>query len=297
MAGTDDAASEAVLTPDDLVWSGNQQVSGLYALPTLLAGTPVAVLAGFDLATALLVVGQRPTPDHWDTWATSSSTLLLCGAAAFLATLVLSVRAQFVAIDPEQARTWFPEMVLGDGPLETIRKLVWQSQQRIKRLMLAAVWVWTGGLMLTAVGAALGVLSYKINFGHILAACVLGLGTSVVAVMFNWSTGRVPKELRSAKPPPHLTSRARELILGGRSAVVDPKAKGADSSAKNSVASSRTDLHVTFADGRTVIFKHVDGQSWTVDDPYVTAVESGGDASVNVKSVGTFVKFTSESEQ
>src|ERR1022692_1794763 len=82
----------------DATWTGMQEAAGLSALPGFLAGTPVAVLAGFNLATAILVVSQRPNPDKWMIWASASSTCLFLGAAAFLVTMALSGRAQFLAL-------------------------------------------------------------------------------------------------------------------------------------------------------------------------------------------------------
>ena len=217
------------------------------ALPTFLAGTPVAVLAGFDLTTAILVVSQRPMVDHWSTLASFSSTLLLIGATAFLATLALAARAQFIVIDPGQAHAWFPEMVLDDEIFNNMRKIVWVSQERVADLVKQATWSWSFGLFLTGIGAGLGVLSYGINAGHILAACVLGVGSLVVVCILNRRTDRVPNRVKRMKNlPPLLTDRALDLMLKGGSPATEARGTNDTSGAAPNPAGLSTRLRVGF---------------------------------------------------
>jgi len=193
----------------DATWTGMQEAAGLSALPGFLAGTPVAVLAGFNLATAILVVSQRPNPDKWAIWASASSTCLFLGAAAFLVTMALSGRAQFLALDPAQAAAWWPEVALNEANLKSVRNRVWESQKRVADLIQKASFIWIAGLVLTAAGAGSGVLSYKINFGHWLAAGALLLGAAVVAFVVFW-----PLNLgANNSAAPELSEGAKKLFL------------------------------------------------------------------------------------
>jgi len=69
-------ASGAADELKDVVWTRAEQAPGRSTIPAFLAGTPVSVLAGFNFATAILIVSQRPRPDDWASWANWGAGLL-----------------------------------------------------------------------------------------------------------------------------------------------------------------------------------------------------------------------------
>lgn len=259
---TETGAERKKLPPGYFAWSSSREVSGFNELPTFLAGTPVAVLAGFALATAVLVISQRPASGYGATMATWSATFLLIGAAVFLATLALSARAQFVAMDPEQARIWFPQIGLSEDALKAVRKNVWRSQRWIRKLVRAATVTWTLGLILNAVGAALGVLSYKIDAGHVLAACAFGVGTLVVAILFLYPT-TMPKTVESVGAP-DLAPEMIDFMLG------------------RTPPSPKPDVRIRFADGSTVTVTGVNRDVVVGDGAGKVKVQRTDDGGVNI---------------
>jgi hypothetical protein len=192
----------------DHVWSKTEQAPGRSSIPGFLAGTPVSVLAGFNFTSAILIVSQRPMPDHWAIWSNWASGLLFVGAAVFLIVLALAGRAQFVSMTPEQAVSWWPELALDKDELTKVRNRVWTAEQRTKGLITTSTRVWVLGLVLTAAGAATGLLSYGTTHGHICVAVALGVSMVIVALVYF-----INPEGAKSTPAQELSDRATELML------------------------------------------------------------------------------------
>lgn len=192
----------------DVVWTKAEYAPGRSTIPAFLAGTPVSVLAGFNFATAILIVSQRPEPDDWAPWANWGAGLLFVGAGMFLVVLALAGQAQFVSMTPDQAAAWWPEMALDKNHLAAVRDRVWTSQKRLKRLIFWSTLGWIVGLLLTAAGAAAGILSYGTTTGHVYAAIALTASMAIVALIygFNIRGGR-------AVTAPALSPEATALML------------------------------------------------------------------------------------
>lgn len=194
--------------PANVVWTKAGQAPGQNTIPAFLAGTPVSVLAGFNFATAILIVSQRPDPDRWTNWANWGSGLLFVGAAVFLVALALAGSAQFATMTPDQAAAWWPELALNTDELQAVRDRVWTAQARTKRLIFWATLAWLVGLLLTSGGAAAGILSYGTTPGHKYAA--LALGISMVLVVLVYLSNLTGGKQQSALP---LSEAATALML------------------------------------------------------------------------------------
>jgi len=126
----------------------------------------------------------------------------------FLVVLALAGQAQFVSMTPDQAAAWWPEMALDEDHLAAVRDRVWTSQERTKRLIFWSTLGWIVGLLLTAAGAAAGILSYGTTTGHVYAAIALTASMVFVALIygFNIRGGR-------AVTAPALSPEATALML------------------------------------------------------------------------------------
>jgi hypothetical protein len=166
------------LGPTVRVWTTNQEAPGKTTIPGFLGGTPIAVLAGFDLTSALFVVAQRPQADHWTRDAGLSSAGFLIASALLIGALAFAGRAQFVLITPDQAKSWWPELALNQTELRKIREVVYASQDHVDRLIKSASKGWLAGLWMTAAAFGLGAWSYGLQHtvllvGGALAALIL----------------------------------------------------------------------------------------------------------------------------
>jgi hypothetical protein len=211
--------------PEDAVWTASNERPGRVGLPAYLAGTPLAVFAGFDLSSALLVVSQRPQSDRHPLMASLSSGLLLAALSALLAALAYAGRAQSVDITPDQALSWWPETTLNPAQFDLTRRLVWASQEVVNRAVGRALFWWVAGLWITAAGIAVGVLSYGTAAGHWIAAFVLPAGLVPVTRLFSRSqtlAGAASKRMNL------ISDRARDLIV--RPVTPPSGASGCDSS-------------------------------------------------------------------
>ena len=182
-------------------------------MPAFLAGTPVAVLAGFDFSSTLVVLSQRPTEDSWERWAGASAGLFLIAATCFLVSLALAGRAQFVMVTPDQAAAWWPEIRLDGARLDRVRSIVWESRDVVKARVHQARRAWTFGLWFTALAVGVGILSYGFGAERLVAAAVALLGVAVVSLVDGRQdslAGAKDQELTT------LTPRAASLVVDDR---------------------------------------------------------------------------------
>ena len=152
-----------------------------------LGGTPIAVLAGFTLTTAVTVVGQRPTEATalaaLAPW--SSLALVISSGCLFLA-LVWTGWATDVLVTPDEALSWFPEGRLDAERFEDARYLVRRGRVRSTALLRRALALWSTGVAVGGAGLSLALLSYGTNAGFVVAsvgAALTGLVVALVAAL------------------------------------------------------------------------------------------------------------------
>lgn len=196
----------------DAIWASANEQPGRASLPTYLASTPLAVLAGFALTSALVVVSIRPRndPQPQPDLASSSCGLFLFSVSLLLVSLAYGWQAQAASMTPDQALSWFPEARLNRNALEATRKLVWLSRQLAeKKIALARRW-WLVALLFVASAIATAVLSYGCTTGHYVAAFAIVPGLIFVGYLFT----RTPMLTGAAKETPtEISDAAANLIL------------------------------------------------------------------------------------
>src|SRR4051794_13623304 len=90
------------MTQPSVVWAADSGTNQ-DRLSQHLAGTPVALLAGFALSAALVVVSQRPsTEDEIPLTPSGAAAVLLGASGLFLAALVYAGRASAWARTPDE---------------------------------------------------------------------------------------------------------------------------------------------------------------------------------------------------
>ena len=210
----------------DAVWTNVNEAAGKIAIPGYLAGTPVAVLAGFALASAIFILGTRPNPDHWPDLASASCGALLLASAFFLVTLALAGRAEFVTLSPDQAETWWPELALDKASLEVVRDRVWHSQAETEKRIDQAVKSWIVGLVFFVGGSVLGVLSYDTTTAHGLLVIPFVVVSLFAGIIFLRDDSLAENRYSWHAWP--LSKRAQELMLADKSRMSRPLLKFGD---------------------------------------------------------------------
>ena len=198
--------------------------------------------------------------------------------------LAFAGRAQFLTVTPDQAAAWWPEMALDEDQLTRVRDLLWTAQSRTRRLITISTAVWIFGLMITAAGAAAGLLSYGTSHSQ----CVCSRLHWEPA----WSSSRscTSSILKAAN-----REQAKKLSDRATTLMLEPSQMILNSKPKNPGSSFTTDVHVEFADSSSVILQNVSGQRWTIDDQRIKPSGDQVDASVEVVVDGTSVKFVQNS--
>lgn len=146
--------------------------------------TPVALLAGFTLTSALVVVSQRPDGEaSVPALAGFAAALLLVSSALFLVALVVAGWAAADAQSPGDVMLWHPEGRVDPIRFRMARQLVSQGRSDATRELVTAGRLWCGGVFLTGVGTCLALLSYETTRPLVLAAVVAMVTGAAVAIV------------------------------------------------------------------------------------------------------------------
>jgi hypothetical protein len=170
------------------VWRFPRQL-GSHNTFLLVGSVPVAVLAGFALATGVSVA-----KDADGAAGQVAVGALGVGVACFLLTLNLVLRASNYIASPDERLALRPEARVDPAALEAMRRWQWEDHVLLAHYAQRINLVYPLGLIATLVGFGAAVLAVHVNAGTVVAA--VAVGVLVLLELIEQLTGRaLPRAL------------------------------------------------------------------------------------------------------
>jgi MFS family permease len=191
------------------VWDSPRELGSVQSI-TAVGGTPISVLAGFSLTSAIMVSGAAG-----GVWRDVAVVLFAVAAAAF----ILALEAVSYAASPDIRLAYRPEARISEEVLQEERRLQYEDEWLLDIYNQRIVWSTTVGVAGSLGGLGAALLTARVTWGVVIGVVVLVLVTGVVLLNQLNRAGRlfprphhVPAERRS---PPPLDDLGRAALLSG----------------------------------------------------------------------------------
>jgi MFS family permease len=199
-------------SPVSRVWDSPRELGSVQSI-TAVGGTPISVLAGFSLTSAIMIASARG-----GVWRDVAVIFFAIAASAFILALSLIVDAINYAASPDIRLAYTPEAKVCEEVLQQQRKFQREDEWLLDIYNRHIVRSTTAGVVSSLLGLGAALLTARVSWGIIAGVVVLAVVTVVVALNFFNKAGRlfprphhVPAPRRS---PPPLDDLGRAAVLG-----------------------------------------------------------------------------------
>ena len=205
------------------VWDAPRELGSVQSI-TAVGGTPISVLAGFSLTSAITLASARG-----GVWRDVAVSLFAIAAGSFILALTLIVEAISYAASPDVRLAFTPEAKVSEDVLQQERRMQREDEWLLdiynKRIMRSTV----AGVVSAVLGLGAALLRARVSWGVLVGVVVLApIAVLIVLNHFGkaeWlypRPSRVPHEHRTPEP---LDEVGRAAVFIGRSGPYHPSSK------------------------------------------------------------------------
>jgi MFS family permease len=198
--------------PTPRVWDSPRELGSVQSI-TAVGGTPISVLAGFSLTSAIMVAAARGS-----VWRDLAVVLFALGAGAFILALGFIVEAVNYAASPDLRLAYNPEARLSERALWLQRKRQREDEWLLDIYNRHIARTTTTGVVSSLLGLGAALLTARVSWGVVTGVVVVTL-VAVVTLLNHWGlVGRLfprPVHVPAARStPPPLDEVGRAAVLG-----------------------------------------------------------------------------------
>jgi hypothetical protein len=193
------------------VWDSPRELGSVQSI-TAVGGTPISVLAGFSLTSAIMAATASGS-----LWRDVAVALFAVAAAAFILALSLIVEAISYAASPDIRLTYRPEAKVSEEALQQERGLQREDEWLLDIYNQRITWSTTAGVVGSLGGLAAALLTAHVTWGVAVGVLVLLLVIAVVVLnqlgRAGWLFPRPHHVPTSRRHPPPLDDLGRAAML------------------------------------------------------------------------------------